>query len=117
MQRQQMELIKCSFKEKNKELVQRNTIDQTLDSVTSPDNGYFSMEQDYNNRFEMASESMLQSTMQEPNEIEGGTSYIYEQVNEKGPSQTIETARQMEKQTFDFRSGAMEINSVAAIRQ
>lgn len=44
MQRQQMELIKCSFKEKNKELVQRNTIDQTLDSVTSPDNGYFSME-------------------------------------------------------------------------
>ena len=45
----------------------------------------------------MASESMLQSTMQEPNEIEGGTSYIYEQVNEKGPSQTIETARQMEK--------------------
>ena len=72
-----MELIKSSFIEKNKELVQRNTIDQTLDSVNSPDNGYFSMEHDYN-KFEMASESMLQSTMQEPNEIEGGTSYIYE---------------------------------------
>ena len=53
--------------------------------MNSPDNGYFSVEQDYNNRFDGASESMLQSTMQEQNEIEGGTSYIYEQVNEKNP--------------------------------
>ena len=79
---------RATIQNKARELVQKLTVDSKItnnDSVQSPGDGYNTCDQRDANKLEMASESMLQSTMLDMNtqsQIEGGSQYIYEQFNE-----------------------------------